>query len=158
MKRIIFLIIAGIICITAVGVISYNLGLKNAAEKIEKIIVDDTLMGESTDKTDYPLIDIAFNDGNEYAVLIVNGIYSDKKTYMLCRDVKDLQFDKEYLSILTYPAGRGITGNGSVVVYRNGEKIRDIEFFEIFFKDEELRNKFEKISENEFENFITNVK
>ncbi len=158
MKKIIVLIITGVICVTAVGITAYKLGIKNAPVIIEKKIADDTLMGESIDKTDYPLIDIVFNDGNEYAVLIVNGIYSDKRTYMLCRDGKDLQFDKEYLSILTYPAGRGTTGNGSVVVYRNGEEIRNIEFFEIFFKNDELRNKFEKISEKEFEKFIKNIK
>lgn len=158
MKKIILFIITGVVCIIAVGAVSYEFGLKNAPKEIEKIIVDDTLMGESIGKTDYPLIDIAFNDGNEYAVLIVDGIYSNKRTYMLCRDGKDLQFDKEYLSILTYPAGRGTTGNGNVVVYRNGEEIRNIEFFEIFFKNEELRNKFEKISEKEFEKFIKNIK
>lgn len=157
-KRIILFIIAGVICITAIGVISYELGLKNASKEIEKRIVDDTLMGESIDKIDYPLIDIAFNDGNEYAVLIVNGIYSDERTYMICRDGKNLQFDKEYLLIHTFPAGRGTTGNGSVVVYRNGEEIRNIEFFEIFFENEELRNKFERISEKEFEKFIKNIK
>lgn len=160
MKKTICLITAFIICMAVVGVVSYKLGLKNGREEAEsaRMAGDDIHMSEVVGKIDYPLIDIAFNDGNEWAILIVNGQDSGDQTYLLCHDGRELQFDKEYLSVITYPSGRGTTGTGSIVVYQNGEEIKCIEFVEINFEKEELKNKFQEVSREELSEFMKNIK
>lgn len=156
MRKLISLIITFVICITATGIVFYRLGFENAKKETEMIIVNEADMDESIGKTDYPLIDIAFNDGSEWSVLITYGIYSEKMTYLLCDDGKELQFDKEYLSVTTYPAGRGTTGVGSITVYQNGKEVKHLEFFDIVFKKEGLKAKFEEISQKELDEFMQN--
>ena len=160
MKRCIILVILCVFCTVVASGIFYQMGFKKAKKeyelKLEKEIeiVDDTPIDEGIGQLDYPLIDIAFNDGNEYMVVICNGIYSEKQTYLWCIDGRNLQLNKEFLYIRTYPAGRGTTGNGAITVYRNGEEIRSIEFLEIYFANEELKNNFEKVSSKEIKSYL----
>ena len=160
MKKIIILIVLCVFCTVVASGIFYHTGFENAKReyefKLEKEIeiLDDTPIDEAIGQLDYPLIDIAFNDGNEYTIVICNGIYSEEQTYLWCTDGRDLQFNKEFLYIRTYPAGRGTTGNGAITVYRNGEEIRDIEFLEIHFANEELKNNFVKVSSEEIKSYL----
>ena len=160
MKRFIILIVLCVFCTVVASGIFYQTGFENAKKenefRLEKnAIVDDTPIDEAIGQLDYPLIDIAFNDGNEYTVVICNGIYSEKQTYLWCQDGRNLQFNKEFLYIRTYPAGRGTTGSGAITVYRNGEEIRDIEFLEIHFTNEELKNNFVKVSSEKIKSYLT---
>ncbi|MBR5239041.1 MAG: hypothetical protein IKW04_00515 [Clostridia bacterium] len=160
MKKFIILIIICIFCTVVASGIFYQMGFKNAKKEYELKsekeieIVDDTSIDEAIGQLDYPLIDIAFNDGNEYAVVISNDIYSEKQTYLLCADGRNLQFNTEHLYIRTYPAGRGTTGNGAITVYKNGEEIRYIEFLEINFTNEDMKNSFVKVSSEELNDYL----
>ncbi len=149
MKRIISLIIACVFCFVVAGGIFYQIGYENAKTKDAY-----TKANEEIGQLDYPLIDIPFNDGNEYVIVICNGLHSEEQTYLWCPDGKELQFNKEHIFVRTYPAGRGTTGNGFITVYRNGEEIRYIEFLEIHFADEEIKNNFVKVSSNELKNYL----
>lgn len=139
-----FKIVAVMLLITAVGVISYNCGLSNG----EVFVYEDTTYSAEGDNSigriDYPLIDIAFNDGNDWAVVIDYGIYNENSHSLICKDAKILRGDEEYISVLTYPAGYGTTGDGCFNVYKNGVLIKEVEFFSVSFGKDEIRNKFEK--------------
>lgn len=133
------------------GAMFYKIGYSNGLEQNREdnfLQLEDTPTGY-IDKIDYPLIDIAFNDGNDWKVIITYGIYTENPIYMICADGRELQFCKEYLSVTTYPAGRGTTGNGCVTVYKNGQEVKSVEFFECSFEKEELRQKFEKVSKED---------
>ena len=151
MKRYIFLILVFIIAVTAVGTVSYRWGFNNAKEEElnNDAPIDD--IGDSICKVDYPLIDIAFNDGNDYDVVIINGIYDENKEYLLCKNPSILQ---EHLWVNTYPAGRGTTGHSCIIVYKNGQEVKSVEYFEIGYGNEDLKNKFEQISKAEYVEFL----
>lgn len=159
MKKFICIMISCVLYTVVVGGIFYQIGYGNAKKEKEynaenNISVDEGIGHEGIGQLDYPLIDIAFNDGNEYAVVICDGIYSEKQTYLWCRDRRNLQFNTEHLYIRTYPLGRGTTGNGAITIYRNGEEIRYIEFLEIHFTSEEMKNSFVKVSSNELNDYL----
>ena len=96
MKRCIILVILCVFCTVVASGIFYQMGFKKAKKeyelKLEKEIEigDDTPIDEAIGQLDNPLIDIAFNDGNEYMVVICNGIYSEKQTYLWCIDGRNL--------------------------------------------------------------------
>lgn len=145
MKKTIVLVALVAVLLT---VFAYNIGYGNGIKHADNFLEMDEMATDYIGKIDYPLIDIAFNDGNEWSVVVATGIYSENPTYMVCDDATALQFEKEYLSVLTYPAGRGTTGNGSVTVYKNGQEVKCVEYFELTFANESIHNKFIKTSED----------
>ncbi len=151
MKRYICTVLVFVTAIITVGVTAYRWGFNKSREKASYTDVPGGNIAEALCKVDYPLIDIAFNDGNDYDVVIINGIYEQNQKYLLCEEPGDLQ---EHLWVNTYPAGRGTTGESAVIVYKNGEEVKSLECFEIGFGNKELESKFEKISVKEFDEFL----
>ena len=137
--------------LATVGAACYRCGFNNAREKASYTDVPEENIAEALCKVDYPLIDIAFNDGNDYDVVIINGIYDENREYFLCENPGELQ---EHMWVNTYPAGRGTTGHSSVIVYENGQEIKCLECFEIGFGNKEMESKFEKISVKEYDRFL----
>lgn len=152
MKKYICLILVFVTAVVTVGAACYRLGFNNAEEERDsEIVIADTDISDSICKIDYPLIDVAFNDGNDYDVVIINGIYEQNQKYLLCEEPGELQ---EHLWVNTYPAGRGTTGESAVIVYKNGEEVKSLECFEIGFGKKDLESKFERISAKEFDGFL----
>lgn len=157
MKKIIILIIFWLVSMLVAGYMFYNSGLKNG-EMISKNTSNDSAvvnMEDSISRIDYPLIDIAFNDGNDWLVLIENGMYGRvKESYFASDDKEVLQFNKEFLKVETFPAGRGTTPNGSISVYKNGEMIKCVEYFALNYENEDIENAFKKVSGKEAQDLI----
>lgn len=146
MKKIIVLVVLVAVLST---VFAYNIGYSNGVKSADNFRELKEPPTDYIGKIDYPLIDIAFNDGSEWTVVVATGIYSENPTYMICEDATALQFVKEHLSVLTFPAGRGTTGNGCVTVYKNGQEVKCVEYFELTFANDSIHNKFKKTSEKE---------
>lgn len=151
MRKYICIILVLVTAVVTVGASCYRWGFNNAREKASCTDVPGENTPEALCKVDYPLIDIAFNDGNDYDVVIIEGIYSQKQTYLLCTEPGELQ---EHMWVNTYPAGRGTIGERAVAVYKNGQMVKCLECFEIGFGNKEMESKFEEISVKEYDRFL----
>ncbi|MBQ8002649.1 MAG: hypothetical protein IJ297_04320 [Clostridia bacterium] len=117
--------------------------------------VDDLPSDSSIVKIDFPLIDIAFNDGNDWIVVIANGIYTENPTYRFCNNGEELQFCKEFLYVHTFPAGRGTTPDGCITVYKNGQEVKSVEYFKMVIESETVENAFEKTTHDKLDKIIS---
>ncbi len=156
MKKYNFLFIVYIMSILATVLISYHVGV-NVGEQSsvnEKVSILQSPPPTSIAKIDYPLIDIAFNDGSDWIVVIRDGIDMENSSYKISHDEKELQINKEYLSVATFPAGRGTTADGCVYVYKDGELVKSVEYIECCFENENIMKAFENVTQKEFEKIV----
>lgn len=173
-KKAIIPVVLFVVCACLIGILSYEWGYESAVKEdyAKKVQYEADTLGveefaakvqqeadkaQATNmigKVDYPLLDIGFNDGNDWTVVIATEIYTNSPDLLVCADGRNLQYNKEYLSILTYPAGRGTTGNGCVEIYKNGELHQYIEFFDYYFADEGMKNYFEKMSKEKLQKLL----
>lgn len=85
---------------------------------------------DSIDRIDYPLIDLYFERDKSYKIVIKK--YMMDTVVMEYEDEGDFfQFNKEYISILTCPSGRGTTPPFMFEIYEGDTLIKDIDCFEV---------------------------
>ena len=85
---------------------------------------------DSIDRIDYPLIDLYFERDKTYKIVIKK--YMMDTVVMEYEDEGDFfQFNKEYISILTCPSGRGTTPPFMFEIYDGDILIKNIDCFEV---------------------------
>ena len=153
----IFLIFVGL------NITFYTLGFVNGVKKAQNLRadkIDYPLRADKIDyplrtgKIDYPLIDVAFDDETQLVVIIRDGLFTNNEKILISQNTQCLQINKENLSVLTFPVGRGTTPLGIVYVFKNGELIREIPYTEIKFENDDIKNGFEISCEEHVQKLI----
>lgn len=152
MAKKVTLVLAICFVVIAVSILSFYIGFHKGRAGENSCITEYVPFfdKQSEYRYDLPLLDISFNDGGNRTVVIEYGTYSTEKTYYMCRDHEILHECNDYMWIETYPAGRGTTGNGAVYVYCDGKVERRIEFMNLGFYDDTLKDAFERITAEEY--------
>lgn len=90
---------------------------------------DDRMREQETiARIDYPLIDLYFERDKTYKIAVID--YMDQTVVKEYEEKGDFfQFNKEFISILTCPAGRGTTPPYIFCIYEGDERIKDLDCF-----------------------------
>ena len=154
MKKTIFILFAGLLIAAVLSGLGYYLGFNDGTAKVtnaeKPIDVDPILISRVT----YPLIDIFFDDESDWLVIDRNHLFTENESFNVIQNSKELQFNKEWLRVLTFPVGRGTTPNGIIYVYKDSKLIREVPYIEVHFGSEELRNAFRQLARNSIERLI----
>jgi len=140
------------------GYTGYFLGFNKCI--YEKIGIENSVTFENsnvTGKIDYPLIDIDFSIENEWIVINRTELFTEKESLGIIQNARDLRLNTENLRILTFPLGRGITPNGVIYIYRDGEIVKEVPYIEMHFESEVLKNMFQQKTKMEVEAIINSV-
>ena len=100
-------------------------------------------------KIDYPLIDVYFDNDNDWIILKSDGLVSDNPEFTMIRDVHSVEHIKDKISILTFPVGHGTTANGTICIFKNEILIKSVPYIESYISDENLSALFETVAEEE---------
>lgn len=85
---------------------------------------------ETMARIDYPLLDLYFESDKTYKIAVID--YMDQTVVKEYEEKGNFfQFNKEYISILTCPAGRGTTPPYIFCIYEGDERIKDLDCFEV---------------------------
>ena len=158
MKKAVAILSIGIIFSALTGYFSFYMGFNLGVTKGTKI--EQPVNSKEHDtfiKVDYPLIDIYFDTESEWLVIDRTGLFGHQEKFSIIRESQGLlQFSKEGLRVLTFPAGRGTTPEGYIYVYKNNVLIKEVPYIEIYFENEIIKNAFQQKTKNEVEDIIKN--
>lgn len=140
---------------------AFNLGLNkgkeyktNITSKGDNIINDASFVkSDSPIKTDYPLIDVYFNKNDSWLLLNCENYLGANDNYEMITDTEILESFKEYLSVDTFPVGRGITPKGKIFILKDGKVLKEVPYFKVEI-DSELKKEFKKVKKTEVIDFI----
>ena len=101
---------------------------------------------------DYPLMEYAFNEEDDWVVVICEDVYEGDAEYYINDDEKSLDLNKEKFAVNAIPEGRGTTPENLVWIYKNGELLKyvpcfDYEFLSDAFERDFKRASYEKVAE-----------
>ena len=99
-------------------------------------------------KVDYPLLDIYFSEEDKWIILNAVGLYQGNEEFLVIsgRDGSFIEWMKEYMRVLTFPVGRGITPDGLILVYKNGKLIKNIPYGDIHIVNKDFEDAFQKVN------------
>jgi len=150
--NIIIVLIAIIICSF---IYCFHIYRKNISINNNKKVVDceiNNILG----KFDYPLIDIYFDNDNEWLVIDRKYLFTSQEMFYTIQKSRELELSKEWLKIITFPVGRGTTPNGIIYVYKDKNLIKEVPYLEIYYETKLIMNLFKQVTKNEIENIINN--
>jgi hypothetical protein len=95
------------------------------------------------------LIDIYFDNNSDWVILKADKLTTDNPEFYVIRNMTQLNSLKEKISVITFPVGRGTTGEGAVYVFKDNILLKEVPFFESYISDVALEELFEKVSKEE---------
>jgi len=119
-------------------------------------VADTKLDNQAISKIDYPLIEINFDGGSDWVVVKRDNLFQ-KEVFSIIDDETELQYNKEFMYVFTFPTGRGTTPNGIIYIYRDGSLVKEVPYTEISFEKQTLENLFRDISEKELCEVINGI-
>lgn len=140
MKKIVIPILLIVLCVFIYSLVGYS--------KIQNKYV------ETTKKEDYPLLDVIFDDKSDWVVIIRTDLFTEDEKYYVSQNAQNLNMNKEYLKLLTFPVGRGTTPFGIVYIYQNKKLIKEVPFIEIYYENTILQDAFKIVSKENINKLI----
>ena len=111
----------------------------------------------------HPLIDIAFmsaeNENSEWLIVNHSNLFTDdERIEIIHTQGSTLHWFTEHLKVITFPQDRGTTPRGVIYIFRDGERIRRVEYFEVHIYSEFLRNEFRPSTDEEISEIIKSMR
>ena len=154
MKKILILLLC-IISISASHWWIYTKGFSNGANSIEKNLPEEIEKAPLFNgKPDYPLIDIVFSEENEWLVVNRENLFTESEKISVIDNVQLLELNKEQIFVTTFPLGRGTTPNGEIYIYKDGELIKSISYFDFEILSDELKTASYSLTKEQIEEMI----
>ena len=146
----------------------FNIGrsVKNTSKEKEAVVIkpyEEILytkenINDTISRIDFPLIDLYFDEENEWLLVECQHSLGDEK-YRIVADAHILNWNKEFLSVSTFPTGRGTTPIGFLDIYKNGKRYKRVEYGSdgVSIYSEELAKAFEPIAKEELSKLVDEV-
>ena len=133
MKKVIYLLVSITITFIFTSCKSNNneiVGIQDmGTPKIQYLTNEPEYPDDVIGRIDYPLIEIYFNRNDVNLVILYENIFTSNKQVKILLDSDAMENIKGNFHVLTFPAGRGTTPDSIIYVYKNGELIKYVEFF-----------------------------
>ena len=115
----------------------------NHAETEEE--VESSIENNFIGRIDFPIVDIYFHEEDTW-LFVIYSLTDD--SYKIIDDRELLQRNKEFISITTFPIGRGTTPSDIISIYKNGDLYKDVQGWEIKFYSKELSKAVKDITKS----------
>ena len=104
---------------------------------------------EVNSHTDYPLIDVLFDDESQWTVILKEDIQSENKKFYVCKDSEVLEQNKHGLKLSAIPVGRGTTPDGILYIYKNDKLIKVVHYYDSYFESGVFKEHFKTAAPEE---------
>ena len=111
-------------------------------------LIDNYAVGSESVSSyfDYPLIDFYFKTDDNWLIIDEKRNNLENTCYRIIENCHEIEWSKQSLLVRTFCVGEDIVPKGSIYVYKNGEKLAEVPYFEIVYEGEALTEKFEEVS------------
>ena len=150
LKKFIIILICFLLLISS-SYISYEKGKKDAKASIKVLPAENT---ENFCMPHYPLIDIYFDENNQWTVINRENLFTDDESFSIIQNPSLIEMNKEFIILNSFPVGRGTTPSGKLYVYKNSELIKEIPYSKCRITSKILKENFFNVSMEQAENLI----
>jgi hypothetical protein len=105
-------------------------------------------------KDDYPLIEVMFDKKYTWTLVVREHHRTGDETFRIITRLDALEFNREHLSVSTFPVGRGTTPTGCLYLYKDRTLIKEIPFVDITISNKHQEKEFTSVSYSEVKKII----
>lgn len=133
--------------------LAYNNGYNNGSPTDNK---EQDPGNDTWTKIDYPLIEYYFDDDSEWLIVITDlqNLSKNDGIFKIIKCPQDLRYCTQNLYVTTFPVGRGTTPNGEIIIYRNGDLAKRVQYLDYRITSQVIQDRIEEVNKEELRSLI----
>ena len=120
----------------------------NHAENNTGKMAQDNPLSDIWTKIDYPLIEYYFDDESDWLIIFTDleNLSQDDGLFKVIQNPQNLRFCTQDVYVTTFPIGLGTTPHGEILIYKNRELEKRVQFFDYCITSQVVWDEIEELN------------